>query len=647
MLIFTGLWPFTFFPENRVTVDSLKGLHLTPPATLYTEAPPEKLSQLREFTFLLRLSSNFSGESGYARILSYSINYSSMNFMLAQWKDRLICRIKTDSNENTIHFEVLEFFKKGTENRLAVVFKNNEFNVYRDGERKKAISLDPMKVFKWNHSYPLVLGSDADGKFCWGGNIYSLSIYDRALSAAEVLEPPVKQPEKLPLIHYSFREIKNSKILDEGKGPPANLTVPRYYIPYKRPFFNIFPTDRVNLRYNLLDIVINILSFMPIGLLISIYLYSKKMAFKIHLLVSFLVGLSVSLLIEFFQAFIPVRDSTMNDVFGNVVGASFGAIIYFFLHVRRIFQQGIIKERTGTRNWQASGISQKSMHFIASIDNRHILFLTLLLISITIIYTPYRTLLGTYMTIDSYIHIIFVPIVCGYLFYEKKEAIFRQFSYDVKIGVPIATAGIGILLIGNKYGRHLNINDYTSIIMLSDAVFWSGSCIILYGLKAFRAALIPLLFLVFLIPIPTLVQNKVATIIQSILSNITSLVFKAINLPFINNGSVFYLQDNLNLDIAYCASRIPLIFALFILAFLVSHIFLATGWKKLVLTFSILPVVLLSNCVNILVLALLGVYMDDRILSLELSSTSMGLFFYIPVLVLFLPILWIFRMSDK
>ena len=74
ILLILGLWPFNFFQLNNVRLEPSLYLELKPPALLYTETPPEKVSKVKAFTFLINLSSPFGGTNGYARIFAYSLD---------------------------------------------------------------------------------------------------------------------------------------------------------------------------------------------------------------------------------------------------------------------------------------------------------------------------------------------------------------------------------------------------------------------------------------------------------------------------------------------------------------------------------------------------------------------------------------------
>ena len=74
ILLILGLWPFNIFQLNNVRLEPSLYVELKPPALLYTETPPEKVSKVKPFTFLINLSSPFGGTNGYARIFAYSLD---------------------------------------------------------------------------------------------------------------------------------------------------------------------------------------------------------------------------------------------------------------------------------------------------------------------------------------------------------------------------------------------------------------------------------------------------------------------------------------------------------------------------------------------------------------------------------------------
>jgi hypothetical protein len=313
-----------------VSQDSVKGLRLTPPNAVYTSGAPEKLLGLGEFTILLNLSSDFFGSNGYARILSYSLDDECANFMIGQWEDGIVFKLRAFGRTDLVHFETEGVLKKGDRGCIAIIFDGERLLLYHNGEIKNEKKTGPLSFANWDGSYPLVVGSEATGKFPWKGNIYSIKIFERALLPREIerLASP-ENPQRdgdIPLIDYSF-DAGGSVIKDGGKGEPANLVIPERFKPYKRAFLER-PFNLKEIWRNIGDILINLFGFIPLGFLLSGYLNRRSWSGKSAFVVSLIIGASISLTIEVLQAFLPTRDSSMTDLIANTLGAAIGFFVY-------------------------------------------------------------------------------------------------------------------------------------------------------------------------------------------------------------------------------------------------------------------------------------------------------------------------------
>jgi VanZ family protein len=334
ILITVGLWPFNFWELNRASQDSINGLHLTPPAAVYTSNPMRKLLGLKEFTILLNLSPDSSGSSGYARILSYSLDGERVNFMIGQWKDSLVFKLKASGKPKPIHFETEGVLKKGEKGCIAIIFNGEKLLLYQNGEIRNEKITGPLSFANWDGSYPLVVGSEATGKFPWKGNIYSIKIFDRALLPEEMERVALPQSSQRdghePLIDYSF-DAAGSVIRDRGKGQPADLLIPNRFRPYKRAFLGSLDTSLKKIRRSIWDILLNLFGFVLLGFLLSEYFNRRYRSMKYVFLLSVTFGFLLSLTIEVLQAFLPTRVSSMTDLMANTIGTGIGFIAYIFL----------------------------------------------------------------------------------------------------------------------------------------------------------------------------------------------------------------------------------------------------------------------------------------------------------------------------
>jgi hypothetical protein len=285
---------------------------------------------LKEFTILLNLSSDFYGSNGYARILSYSLDDEQINFMIGQWKDSLVFKLRAAGKARPIHFETEGVLKKEEKGRIAIIFNGEKLLLYHNGEIKNERKTGPLSFANWDGSYPLVVGSEANGKFPWEGNIYSIKIFDRALLPGEIerlsLPGSSQRDADIPLIDYSF-DTGGSVIKDGGKGEPANLVIPKRFKPYKRAFLEK-PFSVKEIWRNIWDIVINVFGFVPLGFLLSGYLNRRHWSTKGAMFLSVMCGFIISMTIEILQAFLPTRSSSMIDIMANTFGAAIGFFVY-------------------------------------------------------------------------------------------------------------------------------------------------------------------------------------------------------------------------------------------------------------------------------------------------------------------------------
>jgi exosortase len=148
-----------------------------------------------------------------------------------------------------------------------------------------------------------------------------------------------------------------------------------------------------------------------------------------------------------------------------------------------------------------------------------------------------------------------------------------------------------------------------------------------------------------MIPIPTLLVEKMLAALQAGSTATTYLLFSLTGIPFLKEGSVFHLPG-ISVEVAKVCSGIRSNLALFITGILAAHLFLKTGSKKIILILLIFPIVITANGIRIVVLSLLGVYVDERALTHGFINQCGGFIIFIPALGLLGLIVWFLRKSE-
>ena len=160
-----------------------------------------------------------------------------------------------------------------------------------------------------------------------------------------------------------------------------------------------------------------------------------------------------------------------------------------------------------------------------------------------------------------------------------------------------------------------------------------------------RSASFPLLFLLFIIPIPDGLRETWITFLQEWSAEAVNVLLRVMDVPFIRDGVMFQLSG-MNFEVARQCSGIRSSIALFIVSIFTGQLFLRTGWKRLVLGVAVVPVTVLKNGLRIATLVLLGNYVDQRILQGDLHRSG-GIPFLVVALGFLAPILWVLRKSEK
>jgi exosortase len=275
---------------------------------------------------------------------------------------------------------------------------------------------------------------------------------------------------------------------------------------------------------------------------------------------------------------------------------------------------------------------------------RNIFFLLFLAIAFLMSFAPVKALYSSNKS-EYYSHIALIPLVSIYLIFQKRQEIFAKQNYSFFRGIIFLLIGVTLYISGRIIGIQLEKNDFASLIMLSVVIFTNGAFILFYGLQAFRAALFPLLFLIFVIPIPAVLMDHIIYFLQVGSTEFTNLLFMISGVPFVRDGFVFNLP-NVSIEVAKQCSGIRSSLALFITALLAGHLFLKTNWKKFILVICIIPIAMFKNGIRIITLSLLGNYVDPRILASSLHKEG-GLPFFILGLALLAPILFFLRKTEN
>ena len=335
IILLAGLWPFNPFPANNVAwLKGRNGLDFGRNPVVLSRSPLH-FADPRWSSISLEIWLQPTGSWQTNTFLSIYTPENPKQFRMVYYHNIfLIARNRRDKKGRWEDYVI------GVDK---AVFPNIPlFITLTAGPKGSSIYLNgkPARVFPdyilsgRDLSGQLIFGTSPFVKQTWQGEWRGLAFYGTELSPADVLAHYQKwtkgrqtelAKELVPTALYDFHEGAGDTIHDLAGAAP-DLFIPKHYsVPQKAilqwPWVEFQPD-----RSSAVDIAVNIAGFVPLGFLLSAFLWSTTRSHR-PVLTAIVIGALISLTIELLQVYIPQRSSGMTDVITNTLGTAMGAIL--------------------------------------------------------------------------------------------------------------------------------------------------------------------------------------------------------------------------------------------------------------------------------------------------------------------------------
>ncbi|MDF1527187.1 MAG: VanZ family protein [bacterium] len=339
-MLFIGLYPFNYFPKNRVSMKE-NGLHFFGRGVASsTEVDGWPLES--PITLELGLEPARTYKRDIPHILSFCDDTGREVLYLGQWKNFLIVRIMEDSRWiQKIKREIgaRDALNPGNPALITLVFNNGSTTIYVNGRSVTVSSgLDLTEAASSRPIRSIVLGNSSIGDSHWQGKVVSFSAFQTALSPDAVLNRYEQRDSKQTsdngkkFIKYEMEDTE-SKIIRNKAGNGWDLLTPEILTPLRKEFLSM-PSEEFLQKVGFYqDAFINVAGFIPLGLVLAIFFAGdppKKNVWK-DLFLPVLFGGLLSLFIETNQVFLVSRSSSITDLVLNILGSGIGVGVYFRL----------------------------------------------------------------------------------------------------------------------------------------------------------------------------------------------------------------------------------------------------------------------------------------------------------------------------
>jgi VanZ family protein len=336
VLLFAGLQPFNFYPKNQVSwLKNSPGVLFHRYGEVVGESPlasqPSSSPEERGITLELWVSS-FNEDPYVKDLLSVYVSRDREPFAIEAWEKKLVVGgIFRDAqgHRKFRHIGIENVFATGARRFVTLTAGPDGTKIYLEGVLQQDASGLTLETENFDGS--LLLGQTASGRQEWRGAFLGLGFYSDEFTPDEVaksfadwgkgdLQEILKHPRDRAI--YAFDE-GEGQIVHKRGNLGADLLKPKRLSPVD-PIILEVPSRRDFMNWS--DVAINILGFIPFGLVFAIYLKtSRKWSSARAVMIVIASGFLISLSIELLQVLLPTRDSSLLDLINNTLGSAIGA----------------------------------------------------------------------------------------------------------------------------------------------------------------------------------------------------------------------------------------------------------------------------------------------------------------------------------
>ncbi len=202
-----------------------------------------------------------------------------------------------------------------------------------------------------------------------------------------------------------------------------------------------------------------------------------------------------------------------------------------------------------------------------------------------------RTMVDIWFNRPEYSHGMIIPVIAAFLVWQKQELLSAARFTGSWWGVALVVAGAGLHVVGHIATLYV-LQQYALLIVLY------GVILAFTGWPVFRKLWMPLLVLVFMIPLPQFLLANLSAYLQLISSQIGVWVIRLFGISVFLEGNVIDLGEY-KLQVAEACDGLRYLFPLLTLGFIMAYFYQAAFWKRALVFLSSIPLTILMNSFRI------------------------------------------------
>lgn len=198
---------------------------------------------------------------------------------------------------------------------------------------------------------------------------------------------------------------------------------------------------------------------------------------------------------------------------------------------------------------------------------------------------------------EEYSHGFLIPAIVAWLLWTRRDALVASIGQPSWIGPALILLAAAMHIVG-KLSALFVLSQLAFIVTLIGIALGVG------GYSLLKLVFVPIIFLIFAIPLPYFVDSVLSYRLQLISSQLGTFFIRLFQIPVFLEGNIIDLGVY-KLQVVEACSGLRYLYPLMSLGFLTAYLFQAPLWQRAVIFLSTIPITIVMNSLRIGIVGIL------------------------------------------
>ena len=207
-------------------------------------------------------------------------------------------------------------------------------------------------------------------------------------------------------------------------------------------------------------------------------------------------------------------------------------------------------------------------------------------------------------TNENFSHGYFIPAISVFMLLSMRRKLKDVEIFPSNWGFALIILGLMELTVG-KIGSEYFLQRTSIILVLF------GLCLFILGKHFTKMISVPILYLIFMIPIPAILWNEIAFPMQLFSSDLAEAAIRTLGISVLREGNILQLS-NTSLEVVDACSGLRSLMSMLALSAAIAYLYSSSKRNKWIVFLSAIPIAILINILRLTFTAVIAEQFGDR-----------------------------------